>query len=163
MLYPAAIAPLEAPFEHVVSGLMRRFLTPAALFVLVSEPAWAQGFFQYGSPYPGQYYRLPPYPYFTSPPRAPRPASPKSANIKIPQPEKATIDEQCATGSIVIVNHERNLYFVEEPGQAIRYPDAIGSPVDQWEGVQTITAKRENPTWYPPEDMVKRTRNLPIN
>jgi lipoprotein-anchoring transpeptidase ErfK/SrfK len=119
---------------------MRRFLTVAALFVLVSEPAWAQGFFQYGSPYRGQYYRLPPYPYFTTPPRVPRRASPKPANIKIPQPEKATIGEQYAKGSIVIVNHERNLYFVEEPGQAIRYPVAIGSPVDQWEGVQTITA-----------------------
>lgn len=42
---------------------------------------------------------------------------------------------------------------MEEAGQAIRYPVAIGTPVDQWEGVQTITAKRENPTWYPPEDI----------
>ncbi len=132
---------------------MRRFFTVAALFVLVSEPGWAQGFFQYGSPYPGQNYRLPPYPYFTPPPRAPRRASPKPATVKIPQPEKATIGEQYAKGSIVIVNHERNLYFVEETGQATRYPVAIGSPVDQWEGVQTITAKRENPTWYPPEDI----------
>jgi lipoprotein-anchoring transpeptidase ErfK/SrfK len=42
----------------------------------------------------------------------------------------------------VIVNHERNLYFVEEPGQAIRYPVAIGKPVDPWQGVQTIYAAR---------------------
>jgi lipoprotein-anchoring transpeptidase ErfK/SrfK len=40
---------------------------------------------------------------------------------------------------------------VEENGKAIRYPVAIGSPAD--EGVQTITAKRENPTWYPPIDI----------
>jgi lipoprotein-anchoring transpeptidase ErfK/SrfK len=132
---------------------MRRLLTVAALFVLMSEPTWAQGFFPYGSPYSSPYYRLPPYPYFNPPPRAYRRASPKPANIKIPQPEKATIDEQYAKGSIVIINHERNLYFVEEPGQAIRYPVAIGTPVDQWEGVQTVTAKRENPTWYPPEDI----------
>jgi lipoprotein-anchoring transpeptidase ErfK/SrfK len=78
-----------------------------------------------------------------------RPSRPTSRS---PQPEKATIVEQYAKGSIVIVNHERNLYFVEDTGQAIRYPVAIGSPVDQCEGVQTITAKRENPTWYPPED-----------
>jgi lipoprotein-anchoring transpeptidase ErfK/SrfK len=110
---------------------MRRFLTVVALFVLVSEPTWAQGLFQYGSPYSGQYYRLPPYPYFTPPPRGPRRAAPTPANVKIPQPEKATIGEQYAKGSIVIVNRERNLYFVEEPGQAIRYPVAIGSPVDQ--------------------------------
>src|SRR5258707_4158807 len=142
---------LKTRFEHGVSGIMRIFLTIAALFVLVSERAWAQGFFQYGSPYSGQYYRVPPYPYFTPPPRANRQAAPKPANVKIPQPEKATIGEQYAKGSIVIVNHERNLYFVEEPGQAIRYPVAIGSPVDQWEGVQTITAQRENSTSYSPE------------
>ena len=155
MLYPAVemnrrpgapLRYLKTRFERAVPGVMRRFLTIAALFVLVSEPAWAQGFFQYGAPYSGQYYRLPPYPYF-APPRGYRRASPKPANVKIPQPEKAAIGEQYAKGSIVIVNHERNLYFVEETGQATRYPVAIGSPVDQWEGVQTITAKRENPTW----------------
>jgi lipoprotein-anchoring transpeptidase ErfK/SrfK len=142
---------------------MRRFLTVAALFVLVSEPTWAQGFFQYGPPSSGQYYRLPPYPYFTPPPpRANRRAPPKPASVKIPQPEKATIDDQYAKGSIVIVNRERNLYFVEEPGQAIRYPVAIGTPTDQWEGVQTITAKRENPTWYPPEDIQWESNVPPV-
>jgi lipoprotein-anchoring transpeptidase ErfK/SrfK len=139
---------------------MRRFLTIAALFVLVSEPTSAQGLFQYGSPYSGQYYRLQPYPYFTPPPRANRRAAP--SNVKIPQPEKATIGEEYAKGSIVIVNHERNLYFVEEPGQATRYPVAIGSPVDRWEGVQTITAKRENPTWYPPEDIQWESNVPPV-
>src|SRR5437899_5350702 len=106
-------ATLKTRFEHVVSGAMRRFLTVAALFVLVSEPAWAQGFFQYGAPYSGQYYRLPPYPYFTPPPRASRRAAPKPANVTIPQPEKATIGDQYATGSLVIGNLERNMYFVQ--------------------------------------------------
>jgi lipoprotein-anchoring transpeptidase ErfK/SrfK len=41
------------------------------------------------------------------------------------------------------------MYFVEEPGHAIRYPVAIGELDDQWEGVETITAKRENPRWFP--------------
>src|SRR5260370_39168279 len=132
---------------------MRTFLMVAALFVFASEPAWAQGFFQYGSPYPGQYYRIAPYPYFTQPPRANRRASsPKPANIKIPQPEKATIDEQYAKGSIVIINHERNLYFVEESGQATRYPVSICSPVEQCEEVQTITAQRANHTLAAPGD-----------
>jgi lipoprotein-anchoring transpeptidase ErfK/SrfK len=139
---------------------MRRFLTVAALFVLAGEPARAQGFIQYGSPYPRQYYQVSPYPYFAPPPRARRAAKP--ANVKIPQPEKTAIDEKYAKGSIVIVNRERNLYFVEEPGQAIRYPVAVGTPVDQWEGVQTITAKRENPTWYPPEDIQWESNVPPV-
>jgi lipoprotein-anchoring transpeptidase ErfK/SrfK len=53
----------------------------------------------------------------------------------------------------VIVNHERRLYFVEEVGRATRYPVAIGKRDDQWDGVETVTAKRENPTWYPPEEV----------
>ena len=132
---------------------MRTFLTVAALFVLVSEPTWAQSFFQFGPPSSRQYYGAPPYQYFTAPARTKRRASPTLANVQIPQPEKTAIGEEYAKGSIVIVNHERNLYFVEDAGQAIRYPVAIGKPVDQWEGEQTITAKRENPTWYPPEEI----------
>ena len=152
---------LNTRFERVASRVMRRFLTVAALFVLAGEPAWAQGFFQYGSPYPRQTYQVAPYPYFALPPRARRPAA-KPANVKIPQPERATIDEKYAKGSIVIVNRERNLYFVEEPGQAIRYPVAVGTPIDQWQGVQTITAKRENPTWYPPEDIQWESNVPPV-
>jgi hypothetical protein len=51
---------------------MRTFLTAAALLVLVSEPIWAQSYFQFGSPPARQYYLPPTYPYFTPPPRANR-------------------------------------------------------------------------------------------
>ena len=79
------------------------------------------GFFPVWSPVLGSILSIAALPVFYAP-RGPRRAAPKPANVKIPQPEKATIGEQYAKGSIVIVNHERNLYFVEEPGQAIRYP-----------------------------------------
>jgi lipoprotein-anchoring transpeptidase ErfK/SrfK len=73
-----------------------------------------------------------------------------------------TIEEEYAKGSVVIINHERKLYFVEEVGKAVRYPVAIGSPADEWQGVQTITAKRENPTWYPPIDIQIETDAPPV-
>ena len=73
--------------------------------------------------------------------------------MEIPEPEQVTIGEEYDRGSVVIINRERKLYFVEEKGKAIRYPVAIGSPADEWQGVQTMTAKRENPTWYPPIDI----------
>jgi lipoprotein-anchoring transpeptidase ErfK/SrfK len=140
--------------QNVRTWRARASLTFAMLLTLVSEPAWAQSFFsQWGPPSSHQYYQPQYYRYFTPPARPNRRASPKPANIKIPDPEKTTIGEEYAKGSVVIVNNERNLYFVEEAGRAIRYPVAIGKSVDQWEGVQTITAKRENPTWYPPEDI----------
>ena len=125
------------------------------LFILVSGPTCAQSFFRFGPPSSHQYYGAPTYRYFTPPPARAgrRDSSPKTANIKISEPEKAAIGEEYAKGDIVIVNHERNLYFVEESGHAIRYPVAIGKSDDQWEGMQTVTAKRENPTWYPPEEI----------
>ena len=93
------------------------------------EPGWAESYFQFGSPSARQYYLPPTYQYFTPPPLANRRAQPKAAVVQIPQPEKAAIAEEYAKGSIVIVNHERNLYFIEETGQAIRYPVAIGKPL----------------------------------
>ena len=130
---------------------MRILLAAIALIVLVDDQSWAQSFLGgLSPPAPYQYFR-PPSRDFAAPPR--RRASPEPIKVSIPQPEITTIDEKYAKGSIVIVNHERSLYFVDEPGHAIRYPVAIGSPVDQWEGVQTITAKRENPRWFPSEDL----------
>jgi lipoprotein-anchoring transpeptidase ErfK/SrfK len=133
---------------------VRMLLTVAALFAFACEPAWAQSIFsQWGPPSSHQYYQARPYRYFTPPAPPSRRASPKPADVKIPEPEKTAIGEEYTKGSVVIINKERNLYFVEEVGRAIRYPVAIGKPVDQWEGVQTITAKRANPTWYPPDDI----------
>jgi lipoprotein-anchoring transpeptidase ErfK/SrfK len=127
---------------------MKTLLKLAPLFLLASEPAWAQSFIP--PPASPRYDRLAPYRSFTPP--AARPGGrtlAMPANLPIPAPETAAIGEEYAKGSIVIVNHERRLYFVEQAGRAIRYPVAIGKLDDQWEGVQTITAKRENPTWYP--------------
>ena len=77
---------------------MRTFLTVAALLVLVSEPAWAQSYFQFGPPSARQYYLPPTYQYFTPPPRANRRVQPKAAVVQIPQPEKAAIVEEYAKG-----------------------------------------------------------------
>jgi hypothetical protein len=125
---------------------MKTLLKLASLFLLACEPAWAQGFI--APPASPRSDRLAPYRYFTPPAAKPggRTQAKPARTLTIPQPETAAIGEEYAKGSIVIVNHERRLYFVEEAGRAIRYPVAIGKLDDQWEGVQTITAKRENPT-----------------
>jgi len=98
--------------------------------------------------------------YFVPPPSGPHSTKPR-AEIKVPQPEGVSIDEQYAKGSVVIINHERALYFVEDAGRATRYPVAIGSPVDQWEGVQTVTAKRETPNGFRPKISNWRWAYLP--
>jgi lipoprotein-anchoring transpeptidase ErfK/SrfK len=53
------------------------------------------------------------------------------------------------SGAIVVVNAERALYFVGADGTAIRYPVTIGNYKQQWTGLEFVTAKRVNPTWYP--------------
>jgi hypothetical protein len=60
--------------------------------------------------------------------------------------------EGYASGTILIVNSERRLYYVLGNGRALRYPIAIGRPDEMWTGKQVVTAKRENPTWVDPED-----------
>jgi lipoprotein-anchoring transpeptidase ErfK/SrfK len=119
----------------------------AALFVgFAARSSSAQGLFSPPRPTSGS------QSYFVPPPSGPHSTKPR-AEIKIPQPDSVSIDEHYAKGSVVIINHERAIYFVEDAGRATRYPVAIGSPVDQWEGVQTVTAKRENPKWFPTEDI----------
>ena len=102
---------------------MRMLLVVATSIFLVSEPAWAASYFSPPA------LRLAPYQYFTPPVGADRQASRRPVNVQIPKPENTTIGEEYAKGDIVIVNHERKLYFVEEPGHAIRYSVAIGKPV----------------------------------
>jgi lipoprotein-anchoring transpeptidase ErfK/SrfK len=134
--------------------IVRPLLLMLLHFCIVCDAAWCQA----GPPPPywsaAPRYKLSPSPNFW--PQSDRPvrsARPKAINVQIPEPENVTIGEEYAKGSIVIINHERKLYFVEEVGNAVRYPVAIGSPADEWQGVRTITAKRENPTWYPPIDI----------
>lgn len=125
------------------------FAHVAALLATGTKPAEAQGLFGgLGPPASYQYFRPPPQ-YVAPPTRSKR----REIKVSVPSPESTPIDEKYAKGSIVIINHERNLYFVEEPGRATRYPVAIGTSGDQWEGVETITAKRENPRWFPSEDV----------
>lgn len=56
------------------------------------------------------------------------------------------------TGSIVIVNKERRLYFVAGDGKALRYPVAIGVEDEIWVGREIISNKRENPRWIEPDE-----------
>ena len=124
-------------------------LVVAAAFA--AEPAQAQGVFSPPRPTSATYS----YQYFSPPSAVPRRAGKQKspAEVKVPEPESVSISEQYAKGSIVISNRERALYFVDEVGHALRYPVAIGSPIEQWEGVETVTAKRENPKWHPTEDV----------
>ena len=53
-------------------------------------------------------------------------------------------------GTIVIHTNERRLYLVLGNGEALRYGIGVGREGFTWKGVNTVTDKREWPSWTPP-------------
>lgn len=64
-------------------------------------------------------------------------------------------------GAIVVVNTERQLYYVLGNGYALRYPIAIGVPKEQWTGRLFVQSKQKDPGWSPTPDMRRRNPGLP--
>ena len=60
-------------------------------------------------------------------------------------------------GTIIVKTRERALYQVMPNGKAKRYLVAVGKEGFAWSGVARVGMKRKNPTWTPPEAMIKRT------
>ena len=56
-------------------------------------------------------------------------------------------------GTIVIVTHRRELYFVLGRNRAIRYPVGVGKAGMAWHGRAHIALKELRPAWSPPEDI----------
>jgi lipoprotein-anchoring transpeptidase ErfK/SrfK len=65
------------------------------------------------------------------------------------------------TGQIVVSFGDRRLYYVTRPGQAISYPIAVPRDQSRWEGITSVSMKRENPSWTPTPEMLKENPRLP--
>ena len=63
-------------------------------------------------------------------------------------------------GSIVIHPGEKFLYFVTEPGKAIRYGISVGRQGFDWAGEAVVSQTRNWPTWTPPPEMIERDPKL---
>jgi len=64
-------------------------------------------------------------------------------------------------GTIVVVQHQRRLYYVLGNGQAIRYPVGVGRLGKQWAGSTRIDGKYRNPAWAPPAEIRRDKPSLP--
>jgi lipoprotein-anchoring transpeptidase ErfK/SrfK len=62
-------------------------------------------------------------------------------------------------GSLVVVNNERALYHVVSETTAVRYSVAIGSLDEEWTGLEFVTRKAVDPTWYPVVELGKEIRD----
>jgi lipoprotein-anchoring transpeptidase ErfK/SrfK len=69
--------------------------------------------------------------------------------------------EMYMPGTIVIITHQRSLYYVVGPGTAIRYPVGVGRLGMQWAGTAYIDGKYIRPAWSPPDSIRKDYRTLP--
>jgi lipoprotein-anchoring transpeptidase ErfK/SrfK len=76
-------------------------------------------------------------------------------------PEIVSIPASYPVGAIVIINKDRQLYYVLGNGYALRYSIAIGVPKEQWTGRLFIQAKQKNPGWSPTPDMRRKRPGLP--
>jgi lipoprotein-anchoring transpeptidase ErfK/SrfK len=66
-----------------------------------------------------------------------------------------------APGTIVVDTAQRRLYLIQESGSALQYGIGVGRAGFQWKGTHKITAKKENPDWTPPPEMVARQPDVP--
>jgi lipoprotein-anchoring transpeptidase ErfK/SrfK len=64
-------------------------------------------------------------------------------------------------GSIVVITHQRRLYYVVGNGQAIRYPVGVGKAGMAWHGTAYVARKLVRPSWGPPIDIWRANPSLP--
>lgn len=70
-------------------------------------------------------------------------------------------DARLRPGTILIRTGERRLYFVHAPGEAIRYPIAVGKAGKQWRGVKYVEELQVDPAWSPPAEVKRDNPRLP--
>jgi lipoprotein-anchoring transpeptidase ErfK/SrfK len=72
-----------------------------------------------------------------------------------------SFNPQYSAGQIIVSFGDRKLYYITQPGQAISYPIAIPREQSRWQGVTSVTMKRENPSWTPTPTMIAENPRLP--
>lgn len=64
-------------------------------------------------------------------------------------------------GQIIVSFGDRRLYLITRSGQATSYPIAVPREQSRWEGVTSVSMKRENPSWTPTPEMRRENPRLP--
>lgn len=72
------------------------------------------------------------------------------------RPQKVRIKADLEPGQILILPRAHFLYYIETPGQAMRYGVGVGKAGLEFTGKANIGAKKEWPTWRPTNEMIER-------
>jgi lipoprotein-anchoring transpeptidase ErfK/SrfK len=139
------------------SALSRRKLLASLSLLALSSPALAQSNPLYdGEGFIRDESLLPP-------PESPTDYEITPVNLgKIPPSfHRQLVDYQGSEipGTIIIDPDHRHLFYVIQPGQAMRYGVGVGRAGFAWAGEAQIGMKRRWPRWLPPEEMVVRDEN----
>ncbi len=71
-------------------------------------------------------------------------------------PQRVKIDPSVAPGQLLVMPRAHFLYYIDAPGQAMRYGVGTGKAGLAFTGTATISAKRTWPTWRPTNEMIAR-------
>ncbi|AKO97859.1 hypothetical protein MALG_02702 [Marinovum algicola DG 898] len=71
-------------------------------------------------------------------------------------PQYVRVRADMAPGQIVVLQKSRFLYFIEDPGRALRYGISVGRTGLEFSGTGVIQAKKKWPTWRPTDAMIER-------
>jgi lipoprotein-anchoring transpeptidase ErfK/SrfK len=72
-----------------------------------------------------------------------------------------SVDGGYRPGSIVISQHQRKLFYVVQPGEAIAYAIAVPKRGKEWSGYAKVEGKYVEPAWSPPESVKRDHPELP--
>lgn len=75
--------------------------------------------------------------------------------------EVVRFNPQYAKGQVIVSFSDRRLYYISQQGEAISYPIAAPREQSRWQGVTSVTQKRENPSWTPTPTMMAENPRLP--
>ncbi len=75
--------------------------------------------------------------------------------------EVVRFNPQYGKGQIIVSFGDRRLYLITQPGEAVSYPIAAPREQSRWQGVTSVTQKRENPSWTPTPAMTAENPRLP--
>ena len=72
------------------------------------------------------------------------------------RPQEVQISSKYAPGQLLVLPRAHFLYFITEPGKALRYGVGVGKAGLEFTGTAVIQAKKKWPTWRPTNEMIER-------
>jgi len=72
------------------------------------------------------------------------------------RPQRVRMDPSIGHTQILVLPRARFLYFVDQPGSAMRYGVGVGRAGLEFTGEAVIQVKKEWPTWRPTAEMIAR-------